>query len=236
MRIDLNADIGETLGNGDLGDEIAMMKHLTSVSIACGFHAGDALTIRRFVAAAVEHGVAIGAHVSYEEPLEDVAWISPEQLEAEILYQVSALDGIARVAGTKVSYIKPHGPLYDRVIADPVQAAAFVKAAVAWHEPLAVLTVAGGELARCVTSWGLQVVAEGFADRHYEASGVLVPLAASHSPAFDAEAVTAQAQRLVAGGGIQSLCVQSTPVVSPDVVAAVRARLELDGAEVAAFT
>ena len=129
--IDLNADLGESFGAWRLGNDESLLLLVTSANIACGFHAGDPLTIRRACAGAVAAGVAIGAQVSYR----DLAGfgrremvVPADELTAEILYQIAALDGIARTEGGKVAYVKPHGALYNRAITDPVQAAAIAAA------------------------------------------------------------------------------------------------------------
>ena len=146
MIMDLNADLGEGYGIWRLGDDEALLDLVTSANVACGFHAGDPLTIRRTCAAAVERGVAIGAQVSYR----DLAGfgrremdVDPEELHAEILYQLAAVDGIARAVGGEVSYVKPHGALYNRVCRDAGQAEALVTAVAAYRRELPVLTLPG---------------------------------------------------------------------------------------------
>ena len=125
--IDLNADLGESFGAWRLGDDDALLSIVTSANIACGFHAGDPLTIRRACAAAVARGVSIGAQVSYRDLAgfgrREMA-VPADELAAEVLYQIAALDGIARAEGGRVGYVKPHGALYHRAARDPVQAAA----------------------------------------------------------------------------------------------------------------
>ena len=176
--IDLNADLGESFGAWRLGNDESLLLLVTSANIACGFHAGDPLTIRRACAGAVAAGVAIGAQVSYR----DLAGfgrremvVPADELTAEILYQIAALDGIARTEGGKVAYVKPHGALYNRAITDPVQAAAIAAAVAADDAALPLLTLPGGEAARAAAAAGLAVVAEAFADRAYQSDGTLVP-------------------------------------------------------------
>ena len=125
--IDLNADLGESFGVWRLGDDEALLSLVTSANIACGFHAGDPLTIRRACAGAIARGVTIGAQVSYRDLAgfgrREMA-VPADELTAEILYQIAALDGIARTEGGKVSYVKPHGALYNQMGTDPTTAAA----------------------------------------------------------------------------------------------------------------
>ena len=145
-RLDLNADLGEGFGAWKSGDDDALLRVITSANVACGFHAGDPSIMRRVCERAVEHGVAIGAQVGYR----DLAGfgrrridIAPDDLTAEVLYQLGALAGFARAAGDRVRYLKPHGALYNTAARDPVQAGAIVAALKLWTEPLPVLTQAG---------------------------------------------------------------------------------------------
>ncbi|MGX5697671.1 LamB/YcsF family protein [Agromyces soli] len=133
--IDLNSDLGESFGSWRLGDDEAMFALVTSANVACGFHAGDPVTMRRSVELAVRHGVALGAHPGYR----DLAGFgrramdaSPAELAAELLYQIGALDGIARAHGTRVRYVKAHGALYHRLGSDAGAARAFAEALAAY--------------------------------------------------------------------------------------------------------
>ncbi|HYY17242.1 MAG TPA: 5-oxoprolinase subunit PxpA, partial [Streptosporangiaceae bacterium] len=163
--IDLNADLGEGFGAWRLGDDEALLAIVTSANIACGFHAGDPLILRRCCAAAVARGVAIGAQVSYR----DLAGfgrremdVPPDELTAEVLYQLAALDGIARAEGGRVRYVKPHGALYNRMARDPVQAAAVAAAVAAYDRSLPLLTLPGGAAVQAAADAGLRAAAEAF--------------------------------------------------------------------------
>src|ERR1700727_1476007 len=176
--IDLNADLGESYGAWRLGDDEALLAIVTSANIACGFHAGDPLTLRRACAGAIANGVRIGAQVSYR----DLAGfgrremtVPPAELTAEVLYQIAALDGIARAEGGRVSYIKPHGALYNRAIWDTTQAGAITAAIRAYAPARPLLTLPGSVAAIEASAGGLTVVAEAFADRAYRDDGTLVP-------------------------------------------------------------
>src|SRR5579875_450685 len=131
MRIDLNADLAEGFGVWRLTDDEALLEVVTSANVACGFHAGDPLTMQRVCARAAARGVAIGAQVSYR----DLAGfgrrrmdVAAAELTADVLYQLGALDAFARAAGTSVRYVKPHGALYNTAVDDPAQAGAIVAA------------------------------------------------------------------------------------------------------------
>ncbi|GAA3866558.1 5-oxoprolinase subunit PxpA [Saccharothrix violaceirubra] len=175
--IDLNSDLGEGFGIWRLGDDDALLEVVTSANVACGFHAGDPSTMRSVCARAAERGVAVGAQVSYR----DLAGFGrrfidadPRELADEVLYQIGALDACARAAGTSVSYVKPHGALYNATVHHQVQAAAVVDGVRAFG-PLPVLGLPGSLLLAEAERAGLRPVREAFADRGYTPDGVLVP-------------------------------------------------------------
>ena len=142
LWIDLNADLGESYGNWRMGDDAALLGVVTSANIACGFHAGDPLTIRTTVRQAVLHNVVIGAHISYHDLIgfgRRTIDIEPQALEADVLYQLAALDGVCRSEGSKVRYVKAHGALYHRMNVDPIQAGAVLSAVRAYDSSLTLL-------------------------------------------------------------------------------------------------
>jgi UPF0271 protein len=213
MVIDLNADLGEGFGVWRLGDDLALLDIVTSANVACGFHAGDPVTIRRTCAAAVDRGVAIGAQVSYR----DLAHFGrremdaePEELCAEVLYQLAAVDGIARAMGGRVSYVKPHGALYNRVCRDEEQAAALIDAVADYDRSLPVLTLPGSAVHKVAAAEGVPTVTEAFADRAYTAAGTLVPRREQGAVIDDVAAVSARAVRMAVEGAVTSI--DGTPV------------------------
>ncbi|GAA1524730.1 LamB/YcsF family protein [Nocardioides humi] len=235
--VDLNADVGESFGRWRLGDDDALLPHLTSANVACGFHAGDPLTLRRTCELAVSLGVAIGAQVGYR----DLAGfgrryvdVPAAELEAEVLYQLGALDGIARAAGGRVAYVKPHGALYHAVSRDPEQADAVV-GAVRAYGGLPVLGLAGSSFLAAAADAGLEVVGEGFADRAYLPDGGLVPRSAPGAVLTDPAAAAAQAVVLARSGEVRSLCVHGDSPGAPALAAAVRAALGEAGIAVGSF-
>jgi UPF0271 protein len=198
--IDLNADVGEGFGRWTLGDDDALLQVITSANIACGFHAGDPTIMRRVCARAVEHGVRIGAQVGYR----DLAGfgrrdldIAPEDLAADVLYQLGALQACAAAAGGKVAYLKPHGALYNRVVWDDMQAAAVIEGARAFDASLPVLGLPGSALLRLAAAATLPTVLEAFADRAYRSDGTLVPRTEQGAVIFDEAAVIARVVRMV---------------------------------------
>jgi 5-oxoprolinase (ATP-hydrolysing) subunit A len=248
--IDLNADLGESFGAWRLGDDQALLSIVTSANIACGFHAGDPLTIRRACAGAIARGVAIGAQVSYR----DLAGfgrrqmeVPPDELEAELLYQIAALDGIARAEGGAVSYVKPHGALYNRAATDPVQAGALTAAIRAIDPALPLLTLPGSVAARVAADAGLTVIAEAFADRGYGADGSLLPRGQPGAVITDPAAVAARATALATRHVIESatgsevrvharsVCIHGDTAGAVALARAVRAALAQAGVQVAPF-
>ena len=248
--IDLNADLGESFGAWRLGDDKALLAIVSSANIACGFHAGDPLTIRRACAGAVARGVTIGAQVSYR----DLAGfgrremvVPPEELTAEVLYQIAALDGIARAEGARVGYVKPHGALYNRCVRDPVQAAAVVAAVSAYDPGLPVLALPGSETVKAAADAGLTVVAEAFADRAYRADGTLVPRGQPGAVISDPDRAAARAASMATGHALESedgqrvevrarsICVHGDTPGAVALARAVRDALERAGVRVAPF-
>ena len=221
-RMDLNSDLGEGFGQWTLGDDDALLGIVTSANVACGFHAGDPVILRRVCEQAAAAGVAIGAQVSYR----DLAGfgrrfvdVEPHELTQDVLYQIGALEAFARVAGSRVRYVKPHGALYNAIVHHEEQAAAVVRAVVDYDRTLPVLGLPGSAWLRLAGEAGLTVVHEAFADRAYTPEGTLVsrrlPGAVLHDPAEIAHRCVAMATgepiQDVAGGSLAlqpgSICV-----------------------------
>jgi UPF0271 protein len=208
MRIDLNADLGESYGTWVLGDDAAMLDLVTSANVACGFHAGDPLTLRTTCRYAAERGVVVGAQIGYR----DVAGfgrrfidMEPEELAAEVVYQLGALEAIARVEGTRVSYVKPHGALYNAVVHHEAQAEAVVTAVHAHDPSLPILGLPGGVLLRLAVEVGIRTVTEAFADRGYTSDGRLVSRSEPGALIHDPDVVARRVLRLVTEGVVESV-------------------------------
>lgn len=217
MVIDLNADLGEGFGIWRLGDDMALLEIVTSANIACGFHAGDPVTIRRTCAAAVDRGVSIGAQVSYR----DLAHfgrremeVEPEELCAEVLYQIAAVDGIARAMGGRVSYVKPHGALYNRICRDEEQAAAFIDAVADYDPTLPVLTLPGSVVHAIAAGEGVRTINEAFADRAYTPAGTLVPRREPGAVLHDVAEVSARARRMAVDQSVVATDGSTVPVAA----------------------
>ncbi|GAA4928311.1 LamB/YcsF family protein [Streptomyces coeruleoprunus] len=248
--IDLNADLGEGFGRWRLTDDERLLSVVTSANVACGFHAGDAATMRRVCALAAEREVRIGAQVSYR----DLAGfgrramdVPADELAAEVAYQIGALQVFARAAGARVSYVKPHGALYNRVVHDEEQARAVVDGVLLTGERLPLLGLPGSRLHRAADKAGLPVVTEAFADRAYTADGTLVPRSQEGAVVHDPEAVVERSVSMARFGVVTSHCGRSVPVRARslclhgdtpgavDLARRVRARLEATGVRVEAF-
>ena len=201
--IDLNADVGESFGRWRLGDDEALLDVVTSANVACGFHAGDPATLVATCRAAARRGVAIGAQVGYR----DLAGfgrrfvdVSADDLYADVLYQLAALDGIARTVGSAVTYVKPHGALYNAVVHHEVQADAVIRAVADYSRELPVVGLPGSALLAAAAGAGLATVREAFADRGYTAAGTLVPRSEPGALLDDPEEVAAPSPSARPGG------------------------------------
>ena len=249
-QVDLNSDLGEGFGQWTLGDDDALLGVVTSANVACGFHASDATIMRRVCAKAVESGVAIGAQVGYRDlPGFGRRFIDvePEALTADVVYQIGALEGFARIAGDRVRYVKPHGALYNAIVHHEEQAAAVVAAVVAYDRTLPVLGLPGSAWLRLAAEAGLTVVHEAFADRAYTPEGTLVsrrlPGAVLHDPAEIARRCVAMAAGEpitdVEGGELVlqagSICVHGDTPGAVEIARQVRAALTTAGVALAPF-
>ncbi|MCX4913428.1 LamB/YcsF family protein [Streptomyces sp. NBC_00687] len=249
-RIDLNADLGEGFGRWRLTDDEQLLSVVTSANVACGFHAGDAATMRRVCELAAERGVRIGAQVSYQ----DLAGfgrramdVPSDELAAEVAYQIGALEVFARAAGSRVAYVKPHGALYNRVVHDEEQAAAVVEGVVLAGAALPVLGLPSSRFLKVAERAGLPVVTEAFADRAYTQEGTLVPRTEEGAVITDAEAVVERSLGLVRSGTVtarsgervpvraRSLCLHGDTPGAVGLARRVRERLESSGVRVEAF-
>jgi 5-oxoprolinase (ATP-hydrolysing) subunit A len=250
VTVDLNADLGEGFGVWRLGDDDAMLDLVTSANVACGFHAGDPAGLARTCQAAARRGVRIGAQVGYR----DLAGfgrryidVTPEDLAADVMYQIGALQALAHAAGSSVGYVKPHGALYNTIVTDRDQARAVAEAVHAVDPGLPVLGLADSAFFAEARERGLRTVSEAFADRAYTPEGHLVsrrePDAVLHDPATIADRIA----KMVADGVVvavdgssiaisaESVCVHGDSPGAVQIAKAVRERLVADGVTLSAF-
>lgn len=248
--IDLNSDVGESFGSWTMGDDAAVFRHVSSANVACGFHAGDPSTIARTCRDAVAAGVTIGAHVGYR----DLAGFgrrfvdcSATELADDVLYQLGALQALARAAGSEIRYVKPHGALYNAIVHHEVHAQAVVDAVHAFSPDLPLLLLPDSVAEGKADARGLRVLSEAFADRAYNPDGTLASRREEGSVLHDPVAITANMVRLACEGTIvardgsvlkvraDSICVHGDTPGAVAMAAAVRSGLEAAGVTVRSF-
>jgi UPF0271 protein len=248
--IDLNSDVGESFGHWTMGDDAAILRHVTSANVACGFHAGDPTTIATTSRDAVAAGVSIGAHVGYR----DLAGFgrrfldcSASELADDVLYQLGALQALARAAGSEVKYVKPHGALYNAMVHHELHAKAVVEAVYAFSPGLPVLLLPGSVALAIAERRGLRAVKEAFADRAYNPDGTLVSRQEADAVLHDIQAITGNMVRLATEGKIvardgsvltveaESICVHGDTAGAVAMAGAIREGLEDAGVTVRTF-
>jgi len=249
--IDLNADIGEGYGRWTLTDDDGLLEIITSANVACGFHAGDPTIMRAVCQKAADNGVAIGAHVGYRDVLGFGRRELPtpaEELHVETLYQLGALEAFARRAGSRVSYLKPHGSLYHAASARPEVAEAIVTAMVAFDPTLVLLGAAGTHMETEAARAGIGFASEGFADRAYTDAGTLVPRSQPGAVHHALDGMLAQVADLVlhrevtsitgarVAVEVASICFHGDTPGAVTTAAAARAALVEAGVEIRPFT
>ena len=250
FEIDLNSDLGESLGAWSMGDDAAMLDIVSSANVACGFHAGDPAGILATLKAAQARGVAVGAHVAYPDLIgfgRRAMDVASSDLVADVIYQIGALQGLAQAAGTSIGYVKPHGALYNTIAHDSAQARDVIAAIRAVDANLALVALAGSPLVRWAQDAGLRVVAEAFADRAYTPQGTLVSRREPGAVLHDSALVASRMLRLVRDGVVeavdgslasvqaQSICVHGDSPGAVAMARAMRAALEADGIAVRPF-
>jgi UPF0271 protein len=208
MRVDLNADVGESYGAYVVGDDEALLPSLTSASIAAGFHAGDPRVLRRTIRLAHRHGVSVGAHPGFP----DLAGfgrremrLSPDETEDLVLYQIAAVAGVAKSEGVRLQHVKPHGALYNMAAADAGLAGAIARAVRAFDASLILFGLPGSALLEAGRAAGLRVAAEAFADRAYQRDGTLAPRSIPGSVINDPSVVVSRAIRIVSQGVVTAI-------------------------------
>ena len=250
LRIDLNADVGESFGAYAIGHDAGLMKSITSANVAAGFHAGDPSVLRSTIRLAKAHGVAVGAHPSFP----DLAGfgrremrVSPREAEDFVLYQIAAVAGVAAAEGLRLQHVKPHGALFNMAMRDPGLASAIARATAAFSRDLIVFALPDSELLKAARAEGLRGVAEAFADRAYEADGSLVSRSRPGSVIHDASAVVSRAVQMANDGTVaaidgtilkfrpDTICVHSDTPGADDLAARLRAALDAAGVTIRAI-
>jgi len=249
LRIDLNADVGESFGAYAIGHDAGLMKSITSANVAAGFHAGDPSILRSTIRTAKAHGVAVGAHPSFPDLIgfgRREMTVSPREAEDFVLYQIAAVAGVAAAEGTTLQHVKPHGALFNMAMRDAGLASAIARATAAFSSELILFALPDSELLKAGRSARLRVVAEAFADRAYEADGSLVSRHKPGAVLHDASVVVARAVRMAKDGAVEAIdgtilrfepdtiCVHSDTPGADDLAAKLRAALEASGVTVRA--
>lgn len=233
-----------------MGDDASMFHLVTSANVACGFHAGDPVTMLDSCRAAFELDVTVGAHVGYR----DLAGFGRRSLDmtfdelfGDVLYQLGALDGVAHAVGASVDYVKPHGALYNRLVHDAGQASAVVAAIQAYDPGLPILGLPGSELLTQAREAGHPVFIEAFVDRAYQPDGRLVPRSQEGAVLHDVDAIVERAVRLAVKGEVvavdgtvvqvtpDSLCIHGDTPGAVEMASRVRAGLEAAGVQLESF-
>ncbi len=250
MQMDLNSDLGESLGAWRMGDDDAMLGIVSSANVACGFHAGDAAGILQTLKRAKERRVMVGAHVAYP----DLAGfgrrnmdVASADLQADVIYQIGALKGLAAAAGTTVRYVKPHGALYNTIAHDKRQAHDVIAAIHAIDPSLCLVALAGSPLIEWARAAGLRTIAEAFADRAYMPDGALVSRREKGAVLHDPHEVAERVLKLATEGVVtaidgstvrieaDSVCVHGDSPGAVEMAREVRALLERSGVVIRSF-
>lgn len=233
ITVDLNCDMGETPGNQPGSPDELLLPYVTSANIACGFHAGDASSMQMTVQAALNHGVAIGAHPGLpdlqgfgrqERPL------SPAEAYQLTLYQIGALHGFVRAAGGKLHHVKPHGALYNMAARDAELAAAIVAAMYDFDATLVLYALAGSEMIHAALARGVAIASEGFIDRTYQTDGTLTPRTHPHALITDMQSIIEQS--LILSEKVDTLCIHSDGPHAIEVIREVRRSLTQAGIQI----
>ena len=247
MRVDLNADVGESFGVYSIGHDEALMKVITSANIAAGFHGGDPTVLRQTVRMAKLYGVAVGAHPSFPDLSgfgRREMHLSPSEVEDLVLYQVAAVAGVAASEGVPLQHVKPHGALFNMAARDRALASAVARAVATIDRTLILFGPPDSELVRAGQAAGLRVAAEGFADRAYQGDGSLVPRKTPGAVLTDADEVVKRAVQIardhtvVAIDGtkvpleVDTICVHGDTEGADVLAARLRAGLEKAGVRV----
>lgn len=249
-HVDLNCDMGESYGAWHIGNDAAVLPFVTSVNIACGFHGGDPSVMRTTVRAAAAQGIGIGAHPGLPDlpgfGRRDMA-VSVQEVYDMVVYQVGALQGVARAAGSTVRHVKPHGALYNMAAGRRDLADSIAQAVYDLDATLVLVGLSGSALIDAALARGLTSAREVFADRNYLADGSLVPRTSAGALITDVGEAAARAVRMVTQGRVRSLngtdiavsadtiCIHGDAAGAPAFATSIRAALETEGVDVRSF-
>lgn len=241
MRIDINADMGESFGAYTIGHDAGLMKSITSANIAAGFHGGDPSVLRETIRLAKAHGVAVGAHPGFPDLVgfgRREMQVTPREAEDFILYQIAAVAGVAAAEGVKMQHVKGHGALFNMAFRDRPLADALARAVAAFDRSLILFAFPDSEVVKAGRALGLRLALEVFADRAYEPDGQLVSRRKPGAVIRDADQVVARAVRMVKDRAVvavdgsivplqaDTICVHGDTPGSDELAARLRAAFE----------
>ena len=246
-KLDLNSDIGESFGAYCMGDDEAVMDAVTSANVACGFHAGDPLVMKKTIKNCAAKGVAVGAHPGYPDLVgfgRRNMKCTPEEEYADCLYQIGALSAFCRTNGLALQHVKPHGAMYNQAAKDPGLARAIARAVKDSGENIILMGLANSEFENAAKEMGVPFAAEAFADRGYMPDGSLVPRSQPGAIIHDVEEAAKRVVRMVTEGTVgavdgtvinfrpQSICMHGDTPEAVDMAKTVRRELEAAGVKV----
>jgi UPF0271 protein len=251
QTIDFNSDLGESFGRWTLGDDAAMVPHVTSANVACGFHAGDYDVMDRSVALCKAAGVGVGAQPGYLDLQgfgRRAMQLSPAEVEGLILYQMGALYAFCRAYGVELTHVKPHGALYNQAAVDPSLAGGIARGVARFSRDIPLLALASSvAFATAAADAGVRMIAEAFADRRYNPDGTLQSRSVAGSLIVDPSAAAAQVLSIAQTGAAiahdgtriplvaASICFHGDTPGATQIVAAARTTLEQAGIAVSRF-
>jgi 5-oxoprolinase (ATP-hydrolysing) subunit A len=250
MQIDLNADAGESFGPWLLGNDAALFDQISSVNVACGFHAGDPLTMRRTLELARDKGVQIGAHPSYPDLVgfgRRVIVASSEEVHSDVLYQIGALEGFSRLVGVAIRHVKAHGALSNRACQDAETAKAVAQATRDWNPTVPLVVLPNTHLETEAVKLNVPVIIEAFPERAYLQNGQLAPRSIPGSSIHDPKDAARRAVMMVTQGKIetidggwfalqpQTLCIHGDNPNAVEIARHVRRALEAQGVQIKRF-
>jgi UPF0271 protein len=215
MRVDINCDMGESFGAYEIGADDEVLPYVTSANIACGFHGGDPTVMRKTVAAAVKHGVAVGAHPSLPDLMgfgRRAMQVTPDEVYDLLIYQIGALLGFVQAAGVRLAHVKPHGALYNMAAAQPALADAIARAVRDVDSRLVLFGLAGSHLLKAAERAGITSASEAFADRNYLHDGALVPRSRPDAMVADVDEAVRRAVRMVKEGVVPDVEGEEIPI------------------------
>ncbi|MDR1629266.1 MAG: LamB/YcsF family protein [Oscillospiraceae bacterium] len=220
IKVDLNADLGESFGAYKIGNDDNILPLITSTNIACGYHAGDPLVMTKTVKIAAENGVSIGAHPGFPDLMgfgRRNMDCSPAEAKAYVLYQLGALDAFCKTNGARLNHVKPHGALYNMAAKDKALAAAICEAVAAFDSSLFFLGLSGSEMITAAKELGLRTVSEVFADRAYEENGTLVARTKPGAMITDEAEAIARVVRMVTQGTVTAVTGKDIPIAADSI-------------------